>query len=68
MSDWLPPFLKKLERDALAEYRVQRNKWLKLGRSPKTFRYSPPEWQRMAIEACNENNEERAKAILLFRN
>lgn len=66
-SDWWGPGERWLEQEALKEYRVQKAAHIKRGRSPNTFRYTPPDWQRDAVDALGKNDEERFKAIKLAR-
>lgn len=54
-----------LEREALKEAGAQRRAHLKAGRSASTFRYSPPEWQRRAVDMLGRNDEEGFKALKL---
>lgn len=65
--DWQAAFSKRLERVALDEYRMQRAAHLKAGRRKSTFRYNPPDWQRDAVAALGRNDEEAAKAALMYR-
>lgn len=63
--EWWGPGERWLEQEALKEYRVQKAAHIKRGRSPNTFRYTPPDWQRDAMDALGKNDEERFKAIKL---
>ena len=66
-TDWWSAGQRWLEQQALREADAQRRSWVKSGRSAKTFRYTPPDWHRDAIEALGRNDEETFKAIRLAR-
>jgi len=65
MSDWWSLAAARLERLALEEYRRQRAAWVKSGRSPKSFRYTVPDWQRDVIDALGRNDENDVKGLLI---
>lgn len=64
-TDWWSAGQRWLEQQALREADAQRRSWVKSGRSVKTFRYTPPDWHRDAVEALGRNDEETFKAIRL---
>ena len=66
-TDWQGPFNTRLIAVASDEYKAQKVSHLKRRRSLKTFRYVPPQWQIDAIQAMVRNDEELAKACLLYR-
>jgi len=64
-TDWWTAGNQWLIKKATEMYRVQLAGHLKKRRSPRTFRYSPPDWQIDAMEALGKNDEEWFKAIKL---
>ncbi len=66
-NDWQTPFQTRLARLALATYRGQVSAHLRSGRVRSTFRYCPPQWHRDAVAAMGLNDEEAAKAAVLYR-
>ena len=66
-TDWQGSFNAGLIRKAQMEWRIQRSAHLKRRRSIRTFRYVVPQWQSDAIEAMARNDEEAAKAAVLYR-
>lgn len=65
--DWWGPGQRWLEQEALKEYRAQLAAHRKRGRAKSSFRYTPPDWHRDAVDALGKNDEERFKAIKLAR-
>ncbi len=65
MSDWWSLAAARLERLAVEEYRRQRAAWVNTGRSPKSFRYAVPDWQRDVIDALGRNDENDVKGLLI---
>ena len=66
-NDWLGPMNDWLCAWALKEYDAQIAAHIKRGRRKTTFRYTVPEFQADIIDAMNDGDEERAKAIKLSR-
>ena len=66
-TKWQAAFNRRLCSLAFTEYQQQKAAHLKKRRSIRTLRYVVPQWQADAIEAMAENDEEKAKAVVLFR-
>jgi len=65
--NWLGPMNDWLCAWALKEYETQITSHLKRGRRKTTFRYAVPEFQSDIIDAMNDGDEERAKALKMSR-
>ena len=66
-TEWQRAFAAKVEDEAHAAYLADRMAWIKRKRSPNTFRWTAPEWLNRCIAAMGRNDEECAKASLMYR-
>jgi hypothetical protein len=66
-TDWQGSFNSRLCKLAFREYKEQKAKHMQRGRSIRTFQYVVPQWQADAIDAMARNDEESAKANIMYR-
>lgn len=59
--------MNRLARASNQAYKEQRDAWIKARRSPRTFKYNPPQWICDTIDAVGRGDEEAAKSIMLYR-